>query len=46
MDVEQCLRCGKRETRIIFVTANDEIDPTLRSIGYPNAPDEETQTAA
>ena len=39
IDVEQCCRCGKRETQIQFVTARDEIERVLRSIGYPNAPD-------
>jgi hypothetical protein len=38
-DVEQCAKCGERQTKIRFVTARDEIDQVLRSIGYPNAPD-------
>ena len=38
IDVERCGRCGKRATKIQFLTAKDEIQRVLRSIGYPNAP--------
>jgi hypothetical protein len=46
VDVEQCANCGERQTRIRFVTARDDIDAVLRSVGYPNAPDNGSSAAA
>jgi hypothetical protein len=42
---EVCGRCGGRTT-IEFVTAKDEIEQLLRSIGYPNAPGGDEVSAA
>ena len=44
-DVEVCDRCGGR-TKIDFVTATDEIEQVLRSIGYSNAPGDNEASAA
>jgi hypothetical protein len=44
-EVEVCGRCGGRTT-IEFVTAKDEIEQLLRSIGYPNAPGGDEVSAA
>jgi hypothetical protein len=44
-EVEICPRCGG-STRIDFVTAKDEIEQLLRSIGYPNAPAADETSAA
>lgn len=46
VDIEQCSKCGERNTRIEFVTGKDEIERVLRSIGYPNAPDNADLAAA
>ncbi len=44
-DVEQCPKCAERNTKIRFVTAKEEIEKILRSIGYPNAPGTQSTAA-
>jgi hypothetical protein len=46
IDVERCCQCGERATVIEFVTAPDDIERILRSVGYPNAPDDDNRSAA
>lgn len=47
IDVEQCPKCGERDTKIQFVTARDEIDRILKSMGHARAgPESDTEIAA
>ena len=46
IDVEQCPRCGERQTKIKFVTTREEIERILQSIGYPNAPNTRASCSA